>query len=63
MHLGELAQVGVVLDLLLQRLAAPDCELPPLSVLVVSSPILLHVDNIPNDRDPGCIPQSPGCFI
>lgn len=42
-HPGELAQVGVVLDLLVQRLAAPDRELPPLGLLPVPPPVLLLV--------------------
>ena len=41
-HPGQLAQVCVVLDLLLQRLAAPDRKLPPLGLLIIPPPVLLH---------------------
>jgi hypothetical protein len=54
MHLGELAQVGVVLDLLVQRLTALDRQLPPLGILPVPPPVFLHGTRFQISLGPGC---------
>jgi hypothetical protein len=46
MHLGQLAQAGIVLDLLLQLLAAPDGQVPALRRLLVPPLVLLDQTNL-----------------
>jgi hypothetical protein len=41
-HLSKLTQVGIVLNLLLQLLTAPDGELPPLHLLFIPPSVLLR---------------------